>query len=148
MILSEKELKEKFWKAYNEGKRALRWQFECPAREGGIDLVTLEKFKDEYQINAFEFKLNDIKKVVAQAKANSKYATKSWIVVPIYKENLILNRYINELDTYENELKIKRNIGVMGVYDNGSYKVIHTAKPADTFICNKAIKNVIFAKGS
>lgn len=30
MILSEKELKEKFWKAYNEGKRALRWQTKNP----------------------------------------------------------------------------------------------------------------------
>lgn len=42
MFLSERKLKEVFWKNYNYSKRALRYQFECAIREGNADLVTVE----------------------------------------------------------------------------------------------------------
>ena len=90
MFLQEKELKEKFWKSYNGSKRAVRYQFECSIREGNADLVTVERFQDKYQINAFEFKLNDIKKALLQAEGNLPYVNKSWVVVPIEKNNKTL----------------------------------------------------------
>ena len=43
MFLTEKELKDAFWKSYNNKGRAVKWQFECPVREGNTDLMTLEK---------------------------------------------------------------------------------------------------------
>lgn len=64
MFLTEKELKDAFWKSYNDKGRAVKWQFECPVREGNTDLMTLEKYQENWQINAFEFKLTDIKKVL------------------------------------------------------------------------------------
>ena len=44
MFLTEKELKDAFWKSYNNKGRAVKWQFECPVREGNTDLMTLEKY--------------------------------------------------------------------------------------------------------
>lgn len=73
MFLTEKELKETFWKNYNYSGRAIKYQFESAVREGSADLVTIEKFQGNYQINAFEFKLSDIKKALLQAKANAAY---------------------------------------------------------------------------
>lgn len=57
MFLSEKKLRNTFWENYNYSRRAVRWQFECPIREGNADLITIEKYQGTYQINAFEFKL-------------------------------------------------------------------------------------------
>ena len=37
MFLTEKELKDAFWKSYNNKGRAVKWQFECPVREGNTD---------------------------------------------------------------------------------------------------------------
>lgn len=62
MFLSERHLKEKFWENYNYSGRALRYEFESPIRDENADLVTIEIFQDNVQINAFEFKLSDIKK--------------------------------------------------------------------------------------
>ena len=45
MFLSERELKETFWKNYNYSSRAKRYQFEVPIREGNADLVTVEVFQ-------------------------------------------------------------------------------------------------------
>lgn len=42
MFLSEKDLKETFWKNYNYNNRAIRYEFEMPIREGAADLVTVE----------------------------------------------------------------------------------------------------------
>ena len=67
MFLSEKKLRNTFWENYNYSRRAVRWQFECPIREGNADLITIEKYQGTYQINAFEFKLADIKKALLQA---------------------------------------------------------------------------------
>lgn len=82
MFLTENELKDKFWKSYNGNNRALRYQFECSIREGNADLVTVEKYQENFQINAFEFKLTDIRKVIRQAEENAKLVNKSWIVIP------------------------------------------------------------------
>lgn len=118
MFLYEKDLKEIFWKRYNYKGRALRYQFECALRDGNADLVTVEKYGDEYQFNAFEFKLSDIKKAFKQAEANLKFVNKSWIVVPIEKEKIIKDRYLNYL-------KEKQYIGVLGVKENGYYETIY-----------------------
>ena len=60
----------------------MRYQFECSIREGNADLVTVEKYQENFQINAFEFKLTDIRKVIRQAEENAKLVNKSWIVIP------------------------------------------------------------------
>ncbi|MFQ8899876.1 MAG: hypothetical protein ACLR71_18660 [[Clostridium] scindens] len=98
MFLTEKELKETFWKNYNYSRRAIKYQFECSIRIGNADLITIEKYQDNFQINAFEFKLSDIKKALLQAKANAQYVNKSWIVIPSEKADLIRNRYLNYLE--------------------------------------------------
>lgn len=118
MFLTEKELKDKFWENYNYSGRALRYEFESPIREGNADLITIEMFQDKVQFNAFEFKLSDIKKAILQAKENSKFVHKSWIVIPSEKANLIKDRYI----TYLNDLKY---IGVIIVEEGGRWKMIH-----------------------
>lgn len=117
-FLYEKDLREKFWKSYNNKGRAKKYQFECPIRDGSADLVTIELYQNNYQINSFEFKLDDIKKVLLQAEANISFVNKSWIVVPIEKKELILNRYLNHLNQ-------KKFIGVIGVESSGRYSVIY-----------------------
>ena len=118
MFLTEKELKDKFWENYNYSGRALRYEFESPIREGNADLITIEMFQDKVQFNAFEFKLSDIKKAILQAKENSKFVHKSWIVIPSEKANLINDRY----STYLNDLKY---VGVIIVEEGGRWKMIH-----------------------
>lgn len=132
MFLSERHLKENFWENYNYSGRALRYEFESPIRDGNADLVTVEIFQDNVQINAFEFKLSDIKKAILQAKENSKYVNKSWIVIPSEKENLILDRY----KSYLKEIKY---VGVIVVEESGRWKMIF--KPI--FRKNINIKNNI-----
>ena len=121
MFLSERKLKEAFWKNYNYSKRALRYQFECAIREGNADLVTVEEFQGNIQLNAFEFKLNDIRKAIAQALENSDYVNKSWIVIPIEKKNLINDKYINMLERIA-------YVGVITVTDAGRWEMIHKPK--------------------
>lgn len=60
--LYEKDLKKNFWEHYKKRKSVLKHQFESQAREGGIDLLTVEDVQGEYQFCSFEFKLSDIKK--------------------------------------------------------------------------------------
>lgn len=118
MFLTEKELKEKFWENYNYSGRALRYEFEAPIREGCADLVTVEMFQNQVQFNAFEFKLSDIRKAILQAKENSKFVHKSWIVIPSEKEDLISGRY----KSYLKEIKY---VGVIVVEEGGRWKMIH-----------------------
>ena len=118
MFLTEKELKERFWQYYNYNHRAIRYEFESPIREGCADLITVESYQDNIQFNAFEFKLQDIRKALLQAKANSDYVHKSWIVVPIEKKTLILERY----HSYLQELKY---IGVIAVEAGGKWEMIY-----------------------
>lgn len=89
MFLTEKELKDAFWKSYNNKGRAVKWQFECPVREGNTDLMTLEKYQENWQINAFEFKLTDIKKVLLQAEG--RYTI---IFQPKFKQDMTFSQKI------------------------------------------------------
>lgn len=118
MFLTESDLRETFWKNYNYSGRAIRYQFECPIRDGCADLVTVESYQDNIQFNAFEFKLSDIKKVILQAEGNIPYVNKSWIVIPSEKENLIKTKYKGYLD------EIKK-VGVITVEKGGKWKVIY-----------------------
>lgn len=118
MFLTEKELKELFWKNYNYSGRAIKYQFEMPIREGNADLITIEEFQGNYQVNAFEFKLADIKKVILQAKGNVPYVNKSWIVVPSEKRQLIEERY-------KAVLHKEKYIGVIAVDEGGQWEVIY-----------------------
>jgi len=135
VFLYEKDLKEMFWKSYNRSKRAVRYQFECDIREGNADLITIEKFQEKYQVNAFEFKLDNIKKVLLQAEANMPFVNKSWIVIPIEKKELILNKYMN----YLNE---KKYIGVIGVESGGRYSIIYQPKFKQDVLLNQEIIKV------
>lgn len=135
MFLTEKELKETFWKNYNNKGRARSWQFECPIREGNADLMTLEKYQEKWQINAFEFKLENIKKALLQAEGNLPYCNKSWIVVPIEKSDLITNRYINYLQE-------KKNIGVIGVEAGGRYSIIYQPRFKTNLKFNQTLLNM------
>lgn len=136
MFLTERELKEVYWKNYNYSNRALRYQFECPLREGAADLVTIERFQNEYQINSFEFKLNDIKKGLLQAKANIPYVNKSWIVVPSEKEKTVLEKY----GSYIKEAKY---IGVITVDEGGKWNVIIKPHFQKEIKINQAILKVL-----
>lgn len=139
MFLYEKDLKEMFWKYYNNKGRAKKFQFECPARKGNIDLLTIEQYQGNYQINSFEFKLEDIKKAFLQAESNLKFVNKSWVVVPIEKKELILNRYKNYLDE-------KKYIGIIGVHSGGKYEIIYQPKFKEEVYINQVILNVCINK--
>lgn len=119
MFLTERELKEKFWKYYNGKGRALRYEFEAQIRQGNADLVTVEKYQGIYEIDAFEFKLSDIKKAILQAKANSEYVNKSWIVVPEEKVALVQDHYLKYLKEYK--------LGAISVSEGGRWTVIWRA---------------------
>lgn len=85
---------------------------------GTSDLITVEQFNGQYQINAFEFTISDIKKVILRAEANLKYVHKSWVVLPIEKKDLIETRYKQEIENH-------KYIGVIGVDKDGKYTIIH-----------------------
>lgn len=135
MFLYEKDLKQKFWKYYNNKNRAKKYQFECSIREGNADLVTIEQYQGEYQINSFEFKLQDIKKVLLQAEANLNFVNKSWIVVPLEKKTLILEKYKNYLDN-------KKYIGVIGVTEEGRYEIIYQPQFKKNILMHQEILNL------
>ena len=132
MFISEKELKNQFWTYYKRRKGIVAYQFENSMREGNCDLLTLEVFQDKYQINAFEFKLNDIKKVFLQAEANLPFVNKSWVVIPMEKEELINNKYLNYL-------KEKQFIGVIGVEARGRWNIIYQPRIQQEFKINQEI---------
>ncbi|MCI5688060.1 MAG: hypothetical protein HFE72_11445 [Emergencia sp.] len=117
MFLTEQELRDRFWENYNYSGRAIYHQFEAPMRYGDVDLMTIEKFQERYQINAFEFKLNDVKKVILQAKANVEFCHKSWIVMPQEKAQIILNRYRRMIED-------AKHVGVITVEEGGRWNVI------------------------
>lgn len=137
MFLYEDDLKKAFWDSYNSKGRAKRYMFEAPFRKGNIDLLTLEVYKDIYQLNAFEFKLKDIEAVIEQAKANMSYCNKSWIVVPAKKEKLISNKYLNEIKNY-------KHIGVITVNENGTYDFLHLPKFKKEFLCTDTTLTMMF----
>ena len=49
MFLTERKLRDVFWENYNYSGRALRYQFECPIREGNADPITIEKYQGNYR---------------------------------------------------------------------------------------------------
>ena len=112
MFLTERRLRDTFWENYNYSGRSVRWQFESPLREGATDIITIEQFQGNYQINAFEFKLTDIKKVLLQTEANIPFCNKSWVVVPDEKTNLIKGRYLMQP-------KKLKYVGVITVQEGG-----------------------------
>ncbi|MGL4484930.1 MAG: hypothetical protein ACRCUS_08270 [Anaerovoracaceae bacterium] len=132
MFLREKELRAAFWKNYNYNNRAIKYQFESELREGGTDLVTIEKYQDNFQINAFEFKLTDIKKVLLQAKGNLPFVNKSWIVLPHEKKELMLTKYRSYLIE-------QKNIGVIIVEEGGRWEMIHRPMFQKEIKLNEAI---------
>lgn len=136
MFLTERDMRDKFWEFYNYSGRAEHYQFEAPMRYGDVDLMTVEKFQGNYQINAFEFKLNDIKKVILQAQANIQFSNKSWIVVPSEKSDVILDKYKSLLD----EIKY---VGVITVEEGGRWNVIYRPKFQTELILNQQLLNFL-----
>ena len=47
MFLTEQDLRDTFWANYNYNNRAIKYQFECPLRQGNIDLVTVTLLRFE-----------------------------------------------------------------------------------------------------
>ncbi len=136
MFLTEKELRDKFWENYNYSGRAIYHQFEVPMREGCVDLMNIEKFQEKYQINAFEFKLNDIKKVILQAKANIEFCHKSWIVVPTEKTQVIQERYSGILAD-------AKHIGVIAVEAGGHWQMIYRPQFQKELVLTQQLLNFL-----
>lgn len=114
MYIYENKLKENFWNNYNNKNRAVKYQFECNLRDGNIDLVTIEIYQENYQINAFEFKLSDIKKAISQAKENANLVNRSWIVVPVERKKVITDKYFNVCR--------QNGIGIIYVEESGRWE--------------------------
>lgn len=136
MFLTEKDLRDKFWENYNYSGRALYHQFEAPMRYGNVDLMTVEKFQDNFQINAFEFKLSDIKKVILQAKANVEFCNKSWVVVPSEKAQVILDRY-------QDILADAKHVGVIAVEEGGRWNVIYRPQFQKEIVLTQQLLNFL-----
>ena len=98
--------------------------------------MTVEKFQDNYQINSFEFKLSDIKKVNTQAKGNIPYVNKSWIVIPEEKSQLITQKYASYLEK-------EKYIGVIAVAEGGRWEVIYRPHFQNEIRINQALLNLI-----
>lgn len=131
--VEERALRDQFWSKYGYRRNILAYQFECPARHGNIDLVTVEKVKDDngyhLEIIGFEFKLNDIEKAFSQAYLNTAFCHKSFVVVPADKKQVILERYSSYFAKYP-------SIGVIAVShpeDGGSWDMFHKCKPLPDF---------------
>lgn len=136
-FLTEKELRDSFWKAYNNKKRAKRFQFECPIRDGSADLVTVEKYLDNWQINAFEFKNSgDLKKAFLQAEGNLKYVNRSWVVLPIENKNTLDNKW-------QQYLQKMKYIGVFLVEPSGRYSCYKLAYTKETCDISQVIINLM-----
>lgn len=131
--ISEKDLREQFWKKYGYRKNILAYQFECPSRHGNMDLVTVEEVADRdkkgthIEFVSFEFKLDDIRKALSQAAFNAKYCHKNFIVLPENKREILTDRYSGLLKEY-------RNIGIIVVkhpHYGGTWDMIVKAKAQD-----------------
>lgn len=132
-FITEKELREQFWKKYGYRKNILAYQFECPSRHGNMDLVTVEAVRNtdgkgtHIEFVSFEFKLDDIRKALSQAAYNAKYCHKNFVVVPENKRDIILDRYSGLMNDY-------KNIGVIAVkhpHDGGTWDMIIKARAMD-----------------
>ena len=121
-FIEEKALRDAFWKKYGSRANILAHQFECNARHGGVDLLTIEKVKKRYgdgstiQIVSFEFKLDDIEKAIAQAQQDLEFSHKAFIVIPDRKLKVVT-------DKYTDELYMRRYIGVITVGLDGRWDI-------------------------
>ncbi len=131
MFLYEKDLKDAFWEKYKSRDNIKNYAFEM-GRSGGADLITFEHLNNNYEYNAFEFKLNDISKAVLQANYNLKYAHKSWIVIPEEKRNIIKNKYYTQI-------KWTRGLGVILVKDSGFYDFFIKPMPNESVLINQEL---------
>ena len=129
MFLYEKDLKEAFWEKYKTRNNIKSYAFEI-GRSGGMDLVTLEYFRDMYEYNSFEFKLENISKAILQAKYNLKYVNKSWIVMPEEKKEVITNKYYMDI-------KANKGMGVMLVNESGYYDILIKPMPNEEMLINQ-----------
>ena len=130
-FVTEKDLRDQFWKMYKRGNRnIIAYQFECQARYGGVDLLTIEKVKDRdgkgfhIEICSFEFKLADLEKAFSQANLNTEFCHKSFVVVPGEKERTIEDRYSDYYKRYP-------SIGCISVCHpdgGGRYSMFHKAR--------------------
>ena len=141
MFLTENDLRETFWENYNYSGRALRYQFECPIREGCADLLTVERYQGNIQLNAFEFKLSDVKKAILQAQANSDFVNKSWIVIPSEKARLIQTKYLNHLQTI-------KYVGVIAVEQGGKWSMIHRPFFREDVRMCQTVLNMLLPEGA
>lgn len=142
-FIEENKLKEAFWVKFKVRKNIVRFHFECPIRKGCIDLLTIDHFKtldgvDKVSLCAFEFKLEDIKKAIAQAEENLRYAHKCFIVIPSYKKELVINKYLNYLN-------VNRHIGVICVDLDGRYEIVKKCvdKEDDEIVYNQVIAKMM-----
>lgn len=129
MFLYEKDLKEAFWEKYKTRDNIKSYAFEI-GRSGGMDLVTFEYFRDMYEYNSFEFKLENISKAILQAKYNLKYVNKSWIVMPEEKKEVITNKYYMDI-------KANKGMGVMLVNESGYYDILIKPMPNEEMLINQ-----------
>lgn len=129
MFLYENDLKEAFWNKYKTRDNIKSYAFEF-GRKGGIDLVTLEYFRNMYEYNAFEFKLENISKAILQAKYNLKYVNKSWIVMPEEKKEVLVNKYYMDI-------KVNKGLGVMLVNESGYYDILIKPMPNEEILINQ-----------
>lgn len=123
MFLYEIDLREAFWTKYKNRENIKNYAFEI-GRNGGIDLVTFEYLSTFYEYNAFEFKIDNIKKALLQAKFNLNYVHKSWIVLPIEKQEVIKNKYFKEI-------KSIKGLGVILVKEDGYYDLFIKPLPKE-----------------
>lgn len=138
MFIKEEDLRNAFWDNYKNRSAIIKWQFEMPLRTGNADLFTAEEFQGNIQMNAFEFKLSDIKKAMAQAEANMEFVNRSWIVMPIEKEK-VLN------DKYKLYLK-EKGIGAIVVEDGGKWRFIQLPRIKDEYKGNMAITKMLLGR--
>jgi len=146
-FIEEKKMRDSFWTKYGYRRNILAFQFECQARHGGIDLLTIETVhgrenKQEIQFVSFEFKLDDIQKALAQAQEDLIYCHKSFIVIPEAKTKIIQDRYMDYL-------KKTKFIGVIGVAMDGKWSIIHqpwTQNNEKLIVSQEILKMLIYSQ--
>lgn len=124
-FITEESLRQQFWNLYSRNKNLVYAQFECPLRPRGVDIVTIEWVKDHFELCAFECKLTDVSKAIAQAGENAKYVHKSFIVVPSDQISNVQQRHKSELAQFS-------NVGAIAVENGGRYDMFEKARALAT----------------
>lgn len=77
------------------------------------------------ELCSFEFKLADIDKAFSQAYLNSQFCHKNFVVVPMDKKKVILDKYSDYFKKYP-------HIGCIGVYhpeeEGGKWEMFHKCR--------------------